>query len=259
MRRARVIAAIAVCLMAYNISYAQVRTLPTRAEIESIVHPKLSTTAKRAVCGESVEVGKIDGSESITAHFTLRNTTDHSVTITEFRTLCDCMQVITKPKVMASGESMTIEARFNPAGRVGSFEQAIYVYTTLDERHPTEQLTLTGEIAATERFSHLRHTMGTLRLSRKEVTLDGIKEGATRSERIVVANSGSETITIGATPTIAGLSIAPVTLKPNEEGELVVSYTSNRLPAYDIETMVVVEGVTTPRPTERMIKITIKR
>lgn len=255
----RVIVAMVVCLVAYDICYAQVRTLPTRAEIDSIVNPTLSTVAHRGVCGESVSVGKIDDSKSITVSFTLCNTTDDSVTITEFRTLCSCLQVETEPKSLQPKESMTIEAQFNHVARAGVFEHVIYVYTSLDEHYPTERLTLTGEIVTADRFSHLRCLMGTLRLSRKEVVLDGIKAGATRSERIVVANSGTETITVSATPTIEGLSIAPVTLMPNEEGELVVSYTTDRLPAYDVETMVVVEGVTTPRPTQRMIKITIKR
>lgn len=259
MRYVSVIVAMVVCLAAYNISYAQVRALPTRAEIDSIVHPTLSTIAQRGVSGDGVAVGKIDDTNTITARFTLRNTTDEVVVITEFRTLCNCMQVTTAPKAMQPGESMTLEAQFNPSGRAGAFEQVIYVYTSLDEHNPTERLTLTGEVLPTDRFAHIRYRMGTLRLSRKEVVLDGIKAGAARSERIVVANSGSKTITISATPTIEGLSIAPVTLKPNEEGELVISYTAERLPISDIETVVVVEGITTPRPTERMIKITIKR
>lgn len=259
MRSVRVIASIVLCLVAYNISYAQVRTLPTRAKIDSIVHPALSTIAHRGVSGESVEAGRIDGSKRVTARFTLRNTTEEAVAITEFRTLCNCLQVTTEPRAMQPGESMTLDVQFNPAGREGAFDEVIYVYTSLDEHHPTERLTLTGEIVTADRFSHLRYHIGALRLSRNEVVLDGIRVGATRSERIVVANSGIETITISAKPTIEGLSIAPVTLRPNEEGELLVSYTADRLPAFDIETVVVVEGIATPRPTERMIKIMIKQ
>lgn len=255
----RVIAAMMVCLVAYNISYAQVRTLPTREEIDSIVHPKLSVIAKRGVSGESISVGEIDDTNTITARFTLRNTTEEVVAITELRTLCNCLQVTTTPRALQPNESMTLEVQFDPIGRTGTFEQEVYIYTSLDKHYPTERLTLTGEIRPTDRFPHLRHRMGALRLSRKEVVLDGIKVGAARSERIVVANSGSETITISATPTIEGLSIATVTLAPNEEGELIVSYTAESLPISDIEAVVVVEGITTQRPTERMIKIMINR
>lgn len=260
MAGARWIAMFAVCLMAYQATYAQTRVLRTRDEIDALIHPTLSTTAERAVCGENVTVGEIDGAQSVTAHFTLRNTTERSIAISEFRTLCNCLRVTTAPRSLQAGESMSIEAQFDPMGRVGEFEHPIYVYTSLDEHNPTECLMLYGEVTTADSFAHLRYRMGELRLSRTTVTLDGVKVGATRSERIMVANSGNSDITLGATTTIKGLEFnaTPTTLRPGEEGEITISYTPEELPTYDIETVIVVEGCEA-RPTERMIKITINR
>ena len=103
--------------------------------------------------------------------------------------------------------------------------------------------------------------MGGLRLSRNEVVLDGLMAGATRSERIVVANAGENPVTPRANTTIDGLEfiVTPSTLNPGQEGEIVISYTPRRLPDDDIETVVILEGDITTRPTERMIRIKIQR
>ena len=257
---ARHIAIIVACLMVCEVTHAQVRTLPTRNEIDAMIHPTLSTTAERGIRGESITIGEIDGAQRIAVHFTLHNTTDRCVTIREFRTLCNCLRVTTAPRSLQPGESMTLEAQFDPLGRIGEFEHPIYVYTSLDEHNPTERLLLSGEITTTDTFSHLRYRMGELRLSRTAVTLDGIKVGTTRSERIMVANSGNSDMSLRATTTIEGLkfSITPTTLRPGEEGEITISYKPNELPPYDIETIIVVDGCGA-KPTERMIKITIKR
>lgn len=239
---------------------AQVRTLPTREEIDQIVHPRLSTTAHEGVRGEGVELGEVDGSQTTTVELTIRNHTNNPVAVTEFRTGCNCLRVTAKPRSLQPDESMTLTALFNPMGRVGEFEHDIYVYTSLDEHHPTSSLKLRGIVTSADRFAHLREHMGTLRLSRKSVTLDALHVGTTRSERIVVANSGDSNLRLSAQPAIEGLEfeLRPATLQAGQEGEIVISYTPPKLPEQDIETMVMVEGCEA-RPAERMIKITIKR
>lgn len=262
MCRMRHIALMVVCLVAYEVACAQVRTLPTREEIDEVIHPSLSTIAERGIRADSntIDVGEVDSSESITISFTLRNNTNQSIAITALNSTCSCLDISTPCRVLHGGESMTLEAIYNPAGRIGEFEQMVYVYTSLDEHSPTEQLTISGKVTTTDSFPHLRYRMGALRLSRTTVTLDGVKVGATRSERIVVANSGDSDITLGATTTIEGLQFkaTPATLRPGKEGEITISYTPEELPLHDIETALVVEGCEA-RPTERMIKITIKR
>ena len=47
-------------------------------------------------------------------------------------------------------------------------------------------------------------------------------------------------------------------LLPNAEGDIVITYTPTAEPMHDIETAIIVEGCGQARPSERMIKITIK-
>ncbi len=239
---------------------AQVRKLPTRDQIEQIIHPKLSTIANEGVRGEDIELGEVDGSQTTTVELTIRNHTKERVAVTELSTGCNCLRVTAKPTTLLPNQSMTFTAQFNPMGRTGEFEHEIFIYTSLDKHHPTSSLRLSGVIASTDRFAHLREYMGELRLSRKSVTLDGLRVATTRSERIVVANSSDSDITLSAHPTIEGIefSLQPTTLHPGQEGEIVISYTPKRLPEQNIETIIMVEGCEA-RPSERMIKITIKR
>lgn len=260
MLRPRYIATLIVSLLSIVGAYGQLRSLPTREEIDRKLHPELSKRANRGIRGQSIALGTVDDTQSIEVEFELRNTTDKEVGIIAIRSLCSCLSVTTEPQKLEPGESIVLAATLDPAGRTGEFEHTIYIYTTLDNELPTERLTLRGEIATTNKFPHLSEHMGTLRLSRKRVTLDGLCVGATRSERIVVANAGDSDLSLSARPSIEGVGfeLRPATLKAGQEGEIVVSYTPQRLPEHDIETVIVVEGCDA-KPAERMIKITIKR
>lgn len=263
MLRLRYIAAIILIeALSCGMLSAQLRTLPTREQLESVANPKLSTAANRGISAtcNTIELGEIDGTKRVDVEFTLCNTTNQSVTITEYRSMCGCLKVATKPSTLRAGESTTLHATLTPSGRGGEFERRILVYTSLDERHPTERLTVSYRLTSDDRFSHLPHHMGTLRLSRKDVVMDNLKVGARRSERIVIANAGEREVTLHAKPTIEGLGfeMRPATLKPGEEGEIIIGYTTQRLPEQSLETLLLVEGCEA-RPTERMIKITIKR
>ena len=149
---------------------------------------------------------------------------------------------------------------FNPAGRNGKVKLDIFVYTSLDAKSPTERLTVTGTMAQSSKFAHLPYSAGELKLSRNTVTLDNTRVGATRSERIAVANTGTKELRITSQSAVEGLSlrVEPTVLKPNQEGDIVISYTPKRTATEDIQTILILEGCT-GRPTERAIKITIKR
>ena len=64
--------------------------LPSRAEIDKMVNPSLSTIAKRAVCAKNsvVELGTIGQDEQRTVSFMLKNSSATTVAITELRSTC---------------------------------------------------------------------------------------------------------------------------------------------------------------------------
>ncbi len=228
-----------------------------RQRLDAEVNPSLSAKAEGALRAEhsTINIGTIEDVASVTQSFRLTNTTTTTIAITEIRSTCSCLRVETKPRSIASGESINIVTRFNPEGRSGDFSLNIFVYTTLDTTLPTERLTLMGEVQCGDDMSHLPIRMGELRLSRNSVMFDN----STRTERIAVANVGDRDITLSARSTVEGLMLhsEPEVLKPGNEGDIVISYSPSMM-THDIETMLIIEGCSA-KASERMIKITIKR
>ena len=238
---------------------AQELRILSRAALDSLVNPTLSTTALKAISAEPAtrNMGEVLDSERANTYFTLHNTTDKAIEVTKIHSSCGCLKVASKITHIAAGESVTLRAEFNPAGRNGSFSIPIFVYTSLDEQQPTLRLTIEGRVIATDEWSHLPIRMGSLRMSRNIVTFDS----ATRTERIAMANVGDKPITIYAEPTLEGIVLRsePEILAPGMEGDIVISYATQAEPTHDIETAIIVEGCGAIRPSERVIKIVIKR
>ena len=238
---------------------AQERKIVSRAELDALVNPTLSETAQGAIIAEPAtrNMGEVADSATINADFTLRNTTSEAIEVTAIRSSCSCLKVVTPIARIEAEECVTLRAEFNPAGRNGGFSIPILLYTTLDTKHPTVRLVVEGCVIASDEWSHLPQSMGTLRLSRKSVTFDS----TTRTERIRVANIGDTPLRISATSTIEGIALRtePEVLQPNEEGDIIITYAPSAEPKHDIESAIIVEGCGAARPTERMIKITIKR
>ena len=238
---------------------AQERRVLSRAELDALVHPTLSEVAEGAIVAEPAvrNMGKVADTDKVNAYFTLRNTTTEVINITDIRPTCSCLEVASTITHIEAGESVTLRAEFNPTGRNGGFSIPILLYTTLDPKHPTLRLTVEGSVVATDEWSHLPESMGTLRLSRKSVTFDR----NTRTERIAVVNVGENPVTLSAKPTAEGITLRtePELLQPNAEGDIVITYSPTTEPMRDIETAIIVEGCGTARPSERMIKIIIKK
>ena len=250
--------AVALVLLAVEAG-AQERKILSRAELDALVNPTLSEVAVGAIVAEPAtrNMGEVADSDKVNGYFTLRNTTTEAIEITEIRSSCSCLKVVTPITRIEAGESVTLRAEFNPSGRNGGFSIPILLYTPLDSKHPTVRLTVEGSVIATDEWSHLPERIGTLRLSRKSVTFDR----DTRTERIAVVNVGERPISLSAQPTIEGITLRtePELLQPNAEGDIVITYSPTTEPMRDIETAIIVEGCGTARPSERMIKIIIKK
>ena len=233
------------------------RDFPTRQQLDSLVNPTQSKSAAGALVADTKErnVGTIGTEEVLRLNYTLMNTTSQPITITEIRSSCSCLRVATKPQVVKSKESVTIEAQLSTKGRSGEFRHNIFVYTHLDTSHPTERLSVRGTIENIDEWLHLPKQMGPLRVTRKEVTITGRGE-----ERIAVANTSTKGVTLTALSTIEGLSLRtePKVIEAGKEGDIVICYNPTTAPRHDIETMLIVEGVEAS-PRERTIRITIKR
>lgn len=249
--------AVATLLLTVDVD-AQERKRPSRAELDLLVNPSLSATAFGTITAEptTVNLGKVADSKPRDALFTLRNTTTEAIEIATIRSSCSCLKVVTPITHIEVGESVTLRAKFNPSGRNGAFAIPLHIYTSLDTLRPTLRLVVEGSVVATDGWSHLPQRMGVLRLSRKSVTLD--RESHT--ERIAIANTGDRELRVTAQPTLEGITLhtEPTVLKAGEEGDMVITYKPTTMPKHDMETAIIVEGCGEARPSERMIKITIK-
>ena len=254
--RARVICLVGVLLALVPITLsAQSRGFLSREQLDSLVKPENSAKAMGALelSHNTIELGDIDDSEEVYFNFELRNTTQNPITITEFRSSCGCVRVQTKPQTIEPNAVLRVGANFDPAGRSTEFHYRVNIYTDLDCEFPTERVMVTGRVVCDDEWLHLPEHAGTLRLSRKEVTINSRGE-----ERIAVAKSGNKTITLAAKSTIEGLSLRcePEVLMPNKEGNIYIEYTGH-IPL-DLTTILILEGVEAS-PTERVIKVTINR
>ena len=237
---------------------AQERKVLSRAELDALVNPTLSEVAGGSIVAEPAtrNMGEIADTATISTDFTLRNTTTEAIEIVEIRSSCSCLKVVTPITRIEAKESVTLRAEFNPAGRNGGFSIPILLYTALDDAHPTARLTVEGSVVATDEWSHLPYRMGSLRLSRKSVSFDC----DTRTECVAVANVSNTPLRLSSQPTTEGIALRtePEVLMPGEEGDIVITYAPTADMMHDIETAIIVEGCGEARPSERMIKITIK-
>ena len=234
---------------------AQHNTLLTRQQLDSLINPTQSTKGAGALVAEptTIDLGTIVSEELINFSFRLRNTTEEAITITDLRSSCGCIKILTQPSVVRPNGSLKVEACFNPAGRNSSFRYTIKVYTKLDSELPTERVTIMGDVISSDEWYYLTEQAGALRLSRKWVTING--QG---KERIVVANSSDSPLQITSRSTVKGLTLRcePEILEPRSEGDIIISYSGEI--SNELNTMLILEGVEAT-PSERMIKVTIKR
>ncbi|MBO7190483.1 MAG: DUF1573 domain-containing protein [Alistipes sp.] len=253
--RARLIYLVVAVLVLMPISLsAQSRALLSREALDSLVNPSNSPKAvgSLSLSQSTIDLGNIEDDEVVYFNFEVRNLSQRTITITEFRPSCSCIKVLSKPQSIAPDATFRVSASFNPAGRSSAFGYRVNIYTDLDSQLPSERVMVEGRVVNDDVWLHLPYRAGVLRLSRKEVTLTSRGE-----ERIVVANSGDKPITITAKPTVEGLSLRcePEVLQPGCEGEIVVWYRGDM--DSELDTILILEGVEAS-PIESVIKIKLR-
>ena len=246
--------AVALLVLPQSLS-AQSRGFLSRESLDSLVNPENSTKGAGVlyVSPTTLKLGEISAEEVVYLNFEIKNASQKSVTITEFRSSCGCIKVLSKPQTISPSSTIRVSASFDPAGRSSAFSYRVNIYTDLDAELPTERVMVEGSVVSDDMWQHLPKRAGVLRLSRNEVEIT-----SRGRERIAVANSGEKEITITAKATVEGLSLRcdPEVLKPGCEGNIFIEYKGNT--TTDLNTIVILEGVAAS-PAERLIKVKLKR
>ena len=176
--------------------------------------------------------------------FTLRNVSDSAVTITNVTTHCGCTAAEFDKSPVAPGASSRIVVRYNPKGREGTIDTGAFVYTDRTGRRPVAKLTLLGNVVDDDEWSHLPYAMGDLKLKRKQVVF---KNGRI-SARIPCANVGTTPMQLSSAllPAYATFTTEPRVLKPEDEGDIVISINPDSVPRISSDTVrfsIIIEGV----------------
>lgn len=247
---------ITLVLLCYPTMAMAQRHFPTRQELDSLVNPAPSKVAAGVftVDARHKNIGTIEAGEVVRVQYKLRNNTAEPITITTVGSSCSCLRVGTRPQEVMPNSEIIISGLLNTEKRKGEFRYNILVYTTLDSDHPTERLTLEGVIENDDDWLHLPESMGELRLTRKEVIIEGHCE-----ERIPVANTSTKPVRLTAPSTIEGLTLhtEPEVIEAGGEGYIVISYKPKSSVGSDLNTMFIVEGVDASA-MERTIKVKLR-
>ena len=92
-------------------------------------------------------INENDGDAKCT--FTLINTGDSPLVITNARATCGCTRPKYSKEAIAPGDSMTISVSYDPVGRPGRFKKKIYIDTNTEPKRST--LEISGVVIASEK------------------------------------------------------------------------------------------------------------
>ena len=237
----------------------------TREQIDSIVRPTVSPQgAERLLCEQdSHDLGTLSEDDKPVSHtFTLRNVSTESIRIQRVRTTCGCTAATFDSTTIAPGSTTKVKLTYNPKDRPGTIDVNAYVYLADGSKQPAARLSLYGEVLDRDVWSHLPHTMGTLRLKRKEITISEFPTQGRPSVRILCANSGNKPLHLKASmlPSYATFRTEPEVIAPGTEADLIITIDAAKLPQHSdtLRFPVLIEGIA-GRPSERTIYIIIEK
>ena len=236
----------------------------SREEIEALVHPKVmkqgSSILRFDTCRLSVDTLREEDAPC-TVSFRFRNSSQMPVKITRVHTSCGCTVAEYNRNPLAPKEESSIQLTFHPKNRPGTVDADAWVYTDISENTPVARLSIGGYVLTEDEWKHLPHSMGHLKLSRKQVVFN--QADGNREARIACANSDDQPMKVKAMlhPSFISFRTEPAVLQPGQEGDLVITLDRKKLPAITSEETsfsLILDGVT-GKPSERTIEVLIKK
>lgn len=237
----------------------------TRAQIDSLVHPKVHPLGSKVVSVDtaSYELGTLyEDDAPVKRVFTLRNTGKAPISIARVRTTCGCTVPEYSEQAIAPNATTQITLTYNPKNRPGTIDVDAFVYINGEDKHPMARLSLYGEVIDRDAWHHLPYTMGPLRVKRKEVTLTELPSQGKPSVRILCANSGEKPLHLTSLllPAYASFRTEPAEITPGAEADIIITIDVDKLPRHGekLQFPVLVEGIS-GKPSERTIHVTIDK
>lgn len=233
----------------------------TRAALDSLMNPILLEGREKilSVDKEKQSVGTLlESDSSVTIDFTF--TCHKEVVLTRIKTFCGCTTAACDKFLFKAGEKGTITLVYHPKNHPGTINESAYVYTTDSEDCPVARLTVLGEVKETDKWRHLPHRIGDIRLKRKTMSFKRPDNGIVSVERIICANTGKYPLTLSGTalPEYAHFHVEPSTLAPGQEGDMVVTIDWNKFPVSEKNFSFYIQG-TKATDKERVMNVIIEK
>lgn len=168
-----------------------------------------------------------------TVEYYFVNRGDEPISIHKVTVSCGCMAVeYDKDPILAGGKG-DIKISFNPKGYSGDIYRQAFVYTSLSEKWPTAQLTLTGKVTPSkDPWRGYPHHLGTLRAKQKSITFRVVNRVDKMAEVIACGNSGDKPLSLLAKglPPFLKFKTSHSVIGPGEEADLIFLFDGTQLP-----------------------------
>ena len=225
---------------------AQVKRL-SREAIDSIRNMKelVGGDSILSFSSKVVDFGTIYESDSAKIFsFLFRNVAKERVVLQNIGANCGCIYSFCEKYEYEPGEEGLLQIKFNPKGRSGTVDKNVFVYAmTADDFYSdidgerkspmlVAKLTLLGNVVDLNEWRHLPVAMGNLRLKRKSVLFEPVKQGTTPQMRIMCANVGKSPLRLYSRllPDFMTLATEPAEIAPGEEADIIITIDGNKLP-----------------------------
>ncbi|MCQ2198133.1 MAG: DUF1573 domain-containing protein [Paludibacteraceae bacterium] len=158
--------------------------------------------------------------------FVNKGTTD--LILQKVRASCGCTTPDWTKTPVAPGDSGVVNATYNASGRPGAFTKTITVTSNAGE----QRLTIKGEVIpkAKKVEDEYPFEAGNLRLKSQNIYLHKITHPSQKSEKLKIYNNGTEDakIVVKNIPSYLTVNVMKEVLKPKEDGEILITYDSNK-------------------------------
>jgi len=170
----------------------------------------------------------------VTHTFKFTNTGDKPIIVQNVRTSCGCTAPEWTRKPIPAGQKGEIKATFNPVRRPGPFNKSITVFSS---GNPTSvKLTISGKVIPRPRTilddypREIGDTInGLIRLKMTSMPFYKTQTTEVKTETLPILNAWDKDITpaIKNVPKHLKIRFEPATLKPKQEGKIIVTYDAN--------------------------------
>ena len=185
------------------------------------------------------DFGKIkeeDGAASYTFEFT--NTGVAPLVISGVTASCGCTTPDWTKEPVPAGANGIVKATYNPKGRPGVFKKSITVRSNAADG--TVVLTIAGEVIPRPKSIEEQYPakMGDIRLKTSSTPLFDVYRGDSRTDKIEVKNMSDKEVKLSFAkePKHIIFEVNPPVLKPQETGNIVITYNSKNINDYGSRT-----------------------